>query len=96
MSLLEKYGDNINYQRILGNIPLEERQKDIPEEIADNIKYLRRRVEAKHRFLEAEERERERIKLQLQRHEQNPGENVDIVDNSNYVFDNRGNVIKVG
>lgn len=61
VSLLEEYGDHINYQKILGNIPLEERQKDISEEIADNIKYLRRRVEAKHRFLEAEERERERV-----------------------------------
>ena len=57
---------------------------------------MRRRVEAKHRFLEAEERERERVEIQLSRNEQSAGENKDIVDNSTYVFDNRGNVLKVG
>ena len=74
---------------IHGNIPIDIRRPQISEELKESIKYMRRRIEIKHKNQELDqlEAEEKRHKLRLEEEMQN-NDNAEQMDFSNYLFDN--------
>jgi hypothetical protein len=50
--------------QIYGNIPIDMRRPAISEELKENIKYMRRRIEIKHKNMELDKLEAEQKKKQ--------------------------------
>jgi hypothetical protein len=61
--LMEVYENEMDFQ-IYGNIPIDMRRPAISEELKENIKYMRRRIEIKHKNMELDKLEAEQKKKQ--------------------------------